>query len=202
MKKIRKILCTCVVLALLVWLGSVVADRENLSSNLIRLHVVANSDDPADQQIKLQVKDLIAGNLQTLLKDKKTAAEAKAYLQEHLDDLEELANRALQDAGSDCRATVTLSKEAFPQREYDTFSLPAGVYESLKISIGEGEGKNWWCVVFPSLCIPSGGEDFEDAAAGAGFPDSLSGALSKNEGYEVRFFLLDCLGWVQNLFFK
>jgi len=72
----------------------------------------------------------------------------------------------------------------------------------LRISIGRGEGKNWWCVVFPSLCLPSKGEDFQDTAAGAGFPDSLSGALSKDAGYEVRFFLLDCLGWMQNLFFK
>jgi hypothetical protein len=71
-----------------------------------------------------------------------------------------------------------LRKEEFPKREYDTFTLPAGVYDSLRVTIGEGTGRNWWCVVFPSLCIPAASEETKDVAAGAGFSDSLSGAIT------------------------
>ena len=87
-------------------------------------------------------------------------------------------------------------------RQYDTFALPSGVYESLRISIGEAQGKNWWCVVFPSLCMPAVGENFSDAAAGAGFDDGLTNTLQQKKGYEIRFFLLDWLGWLENLLFR
>ena len=122
------------------------------------------------------------------------------FLQQHIQDLTDTANQVLMTAGSDDRAEITLTQEAFPTRQYDTFSLPAGVYESLRIRIGEAEGKNWWCVVFPSLCFQAVGEDFTDTAVGAGFDEPLTGALSGEESYQVRFFFLDCLGWLQNFF--
>jgi stage II sporulation protein R len=108
----------------------------------------------------------------------------------------------LEEAGAEQEVHVEVKKGAFPRRSYDTFSLPAGVYESLRITLGEGEGENWWCVVFPSLCLPAAGRSFGDTAAGAGFPDSLTGALEGRCGYEVRFFVLDCLCYLENLFFK
>jgi len=86
-------------------------------------------------------------------------------------------------------------------RNYDTFRLPAGVYESLRIVIGEGEGKNWWCVVFPELCLPATAEGFESVAVGSGFSEALSGALTGETQYEIRFFLLDCFGRLENFFF-
>ena len=96
---------------------------------------------------------------------------------------------------------VTLCKEAFDTRYYDTFTLPAGIYEALRITIGEGEGHNWWCVAFPSLCLSATSEEFADKAAGAGFPDSLTGALDGEEKYEVRFFLLDALGELEKFLY-
>ena len=83
----------------------------------------------------------------------------------------------------------------------DTFTLPAGIYEALRITIGEGEGHNWWCVAFPSLCLSATSEEFADKAAGAGFPDSLTGALDGEEKYEVRFFLLDALGELEKFLY-
>ena len=97
---------------------------------------------------------------------------------------------------------VTLGKEVFDTRYYDTFTLPAGVYEALRITIGEGQGKNWWCVVFPTLCVPATSDGFEDVAAGAGFPDALTSALEGESGYELRFFLLDLLGKWQSRGYK
>ena len=104
--------------------------------------------------------------------------------------------------GFDGEAAVSLCKEAFDTRYYETFTLPAGVYEALRITIGEGNGKNWWCVVFPSLCVPATSSGFEDAAVGAGFSDTLSGAVTGEEDYEVRFYLLDTLGRLENILFE
>ena len=100
------------------------------------------------------------------------------------------------------RANVTLTAEEFPTRIYDTFTLPAGIYDSLRITIGSGEGHNWWCVVFPSLCVPAATEGVADTAASAGFSDGLSGAITGQSGYDVRLFLLDCLGKLENLFHR
>ncbi len=92
-----------------------------------------------------------------------------------------------------------MAREAFPAREYDTFALPAGCYDALRITVGEGQGQNWWCVVFPRLCLPTVSEDFEVEAVGAGFSDTLTGALTGE--YEVRFFLLELLGRLENFLF-
>jgi stage II sporulation protein R len=127
---------------------------------------------------------------------------AKVYIQTNLPELETIANNALQTGGSAKKAVVSLMEEAFPIREYDTFTLPAGVYESLRVTIGEGEGKNWWCVVFPRLCVSATSQGFEDTAVSAGFSGSLTGALKGEPKYRVRFYLLDCLGWIQNILYK
>lgn len=198
MRKILKFFTFCLAIFVLVWFGTVLADRQLLSEDIIRLHVVANSDSQEDQQLKLQVRDAIIEELQSVMKKLPSVDEAKAYVEKHIDRLQQLANNVLTAAGSSDTACVTLMQESFDTREYDTFSLPAGVYESLRVTIGEGEGRNWWCVVFPTLCT----DTFADTAAGAGFDDSLTGALEKDNGYEVRFFILDCLGKIQNFFHR
>lgn len=194
MKKLIKCAFACALLAAFVWCGTVIADRQRLNEELIRLHVVANSDSADDQELKLLVRDAIIASLRQALADVQDTEQAKEYLQENLPKLQELANKTLDTAGSVQRAVVTLCREGFPTREYDTFSLPAGLYEALRVTIGDGEGKNWWCVVFPSLCVPQTSQGFSDTAAGAGFPDALSGALTGEEPYQIRFYLLDKLG--------
>ncbi len=200
MKKIVKLGLLLLLLYTAFQAGTVLSDRQYLDENLIRLHVVANSDSDADQALKLQVRDAIVESLQAAMAQMPDADTARAYIQENLAQLQALANRTLQDAGSGDTAVVTLEKEAFSTRQYDTFTLPAGVYEALRVTIGEGEGENWWCVVFPTLCVSATSEGFADTAAGAGFSDSVTGSLSGEDGYEIRFFLLDCLGWLENLF--
>ena len=199
MKKMIKCVLVCALLTGLVWCGTVIADRERLNEELIRLHVVANSDTSEDQELKLLVRDAVITSLRQALADVQDTQQAKEYLKENLPKLQELANKALDAAGSTQRAVVTLCREGFPTRQYDTFSLPAGVYEALRITIGEGEGKNWWCVVFPSLCLPQTSQGFTDTAAGAGFPEALSGALSGEEPYQIRFYLLDKLGELEKI---
>ncbi len=202
MRKLMKRVAFCALLAALVWCGTLLADRQKLNEDLIRLHVVANSDSEADQQIKLRVRDAVTESLQSAMSDVADVEQAKAYLQENLPKIQKIANETLRSLGCAEEAVVTLCREAFDTRYYDTFTLPAGVYEALRITIGDGEGKNWWCVVFPTFCVPATSEGFADVAAGAGFPDSLNDALMGEEDYEVRFFLLDALGKLENLFWQ
>ncbi|MDD6201040.1 MAG: stage II sporulation protein R [Firmicutes bacterium] len=200
MRKILKFFGFCMLAAVLIWFGTVLADRQKLDEDLIRLHVVAASDSEDDQALKLQVRDALVRELEPVMDSLPDAEEAEAFLRENLTELEEIVNRVIREAGRSDTAHVTLEKEAFDTRRYDTFSLPAGVYESLRVTIGEGKGRNWWCVVFPSLCVPASSQGFADTAAGSGFADSLTGALSNDGGYEVRFFFLDCLGRIENFF--
>ena len=202
MKKILKRIVLCATVAALAWTWGVVADREKLNKELIRLHVVAHSDSAEDQTIKLQVRDAVIDSLSEAMADVADMDQARAYIEENLPKIQKTANDALKALGCGETAEVSLRKEVFDTRYYDTFTLPAGVYEALRITIGEGAGKNWWCVVFPTLCVPATSEGFEDVAAGAGFPDALTAALEGERGYELRFFLLDALGRMEGYFRK
>ena len=202
MFKFLKFVVTCLLICGAFCLGGIMQDRQTLSDDVIRLHVVAASDSQEDQAVKLQIRDAVVEKLNSVMEELPSAADAKAFLLEHLDEIEDTANEVLEKAGFSDRVTVTLDKEAFESRVYDTFTLPAGVYESLRIVVGEGEGKNWWCVVFPTLCVPETTDDFASAAVSSGFSDTLTATVSNEEGYEIRFFVLDCLGKLQNLFHR
>lgn len=200
MSKVINWIWLSVLLICLFCFGTVFADMQQLQSNVIRVHVIANSDDPEDQRIKLSVRDAVIDYLKDDMEFMTDAQDAKAYIYEELPQLESIVNSTLAESGSNDYAHVSLTKEAFGMREYDTFRLPSGIYDSLKIEIGNAEGKNWWCVVFPSLCLPTTTEEFMDTAVASGFDQGLVSTLSGNERYEVRFFFLDCLGKLENLF--
>ena len=200
MKKTLKIAAAAaLVFCMLLCLG-LVRDRMFLRENLIRLHVVGASDSDEDQAIKLRVKDAVVTYLSENMQGISGVEEAKAYLCTQLTALENVANEALASAGSGDRAVVTLAAEEFPVRYYDTFTLPSGVYESLRVEIGPAQGRNWWCVVFPGLCVGTTREELRDTAAGAGFSQTLTDTITDTQEYEIRFFLLDCLGALENFF--
>lgn len=200
-KLLRKVI-VCAMICGAFWLGSIYSDHQELTDNIIRLHVVGSSDSAEDQQLKLQVRDAVVELLEEAMQELPDQQQAKAFLTEKLEQIRRVAEQTISAAGFSDTVTVTLDEEVFDTREYDTFTLPAGVYESLRIVIGEGEGKNWWCVVFPSLCVPQTQEDFTDTAVGAGFDDTLTDTLRNDGSYEIRFFLLDCIGKIQNFFHK
>lgn len=202
MKKSLKRVGICMLITAFFWYATVLADRNQLNETLIRLHVVANSDSPEDQKIKLQVRDAVTASLKKELANVADVEKAKAYLQDNLPKIRQIANETLEAAGFHGEAVVSLCQEAFDTRYYDTFTLPAGIYEALRITIGAGEGQNWWCVVFPALCVPETTEAFADTAAGAGFSDSLNGTLTGAPQYELRFFLLDALGRLENMLWE
>ena len=198
MKKLVRRILFCFLLAVLVWCGTLIADRQMLREELIRLHVVASSDAREDQERKIRVRNAVMSFLRAGMADIEDVEQAKDYLLANLERLEMVANEVLRAVGCDDTAKVSLGLEAFPARSYDTFTLPSGVYQALRITIGEGQGENWWCVVFPDLCIGAATGKFADAAVGAGFPEGLGRTLSGDGGYGIRFFLLDAMGRLEN----
>ncbi len=201
MRRLIKLAGLCLVFAAVVWTGSVVVDRTALRQELIRFHVVAASDTEEDQAAKLSVRDAVIESLQQEMENITDVETAKAYLSENLPKIEAVANRTLEALGITDTAVVTLCTQKFATRVYDTFTLPAGIYDTLRITIGEGSGHNWWCVVFPNLCLPATSQGFEAVAAGAGFSETLTQSLA-GEGYELRFFLLDVLGRLENFLYQ
>lgn len=191
----------CLMLTVLVWFWACIRDRQYLNRELIRLHVVANSDSEEDQAVKLRVRDAILDRLYADMANIGDVEAAKSYLRQNLPKIQRIANQTLESVGVDAQAVVTLCKEPFDTRRYDTFTLPAGVYESLRIVIGQGQGRNWWCVAFPTLCRGATTGEFETAAQTAGLSDTLTQTLSREKPYQVRFFLLDALGSVETRFF-
>lgn len=162
------------------------AQSQRMADKIIRLHVVANSDTSADQAVKLAVRDAVlreAGRVLDGAEDPKQAVAAQ------LPALEAAANAELQRQGSEDLARVSFRRELFPTREYDTFSLPSGVYDSLRVTIGQGEGHNWWCVIFPPLCAQAAG--LSEQAVQALSDDDVRLVTESDGGYVVRFRLLE-----------
>ena len=201
MRKLLKRVTICLLVVVLTFTGMLLVDRKTLRDSLIRFHVIANSDGKRDQEVKLLVRDAVIQSIQEDLSNVADVEQAKTYLRENLPKIENIANTVLEAAGFEEKAVVSLCKEAFSAREYDTFTLPSGVYEALRIVIGDGEGHNWWCVTFPSLCIPATSQGFQETAAQAGLSDNLTKTLKNDRENELRFFALDILGKLENAFF-
>ena len=167
------------------------AQQQRISEKIIRLHVVANSDSSADQAIKLHVRDAVLAAARQALQG---AGDPQQAIAQALPQLEAAANAALAAQGSRDTASVSFRRELFPTRDYDTFSLPSGVYRSLRVTIGAGGGHNWWCVIFPSLCVPATADGFVQAAEAGGFTRAEIGLMTQaDEGYVLKFRSLELL---------
>ena len=163
-------------------------EQQALADKLIRLHVVANSDSPADQAVKLKVRDAVLEEAARWYGDAATMEEANFALCTHLESITQAANKALLENGSPHTARAQVTDLYFPTRDYEGFSLPAGTYRSLQVTIGAGEGKNWWCVVFPALCLPAA-QDREDVLAL--LPQQEQDIVSHPAEYQVEFKLVE-----------
>lgn len=161
------------------------AAQAQLAEKVIRLHVLANSDTEADQTLKLQVRDKVLAQTSQLLAGQESAEGAEAILRENLEPLAQTAAQEIAAQGYDYSVTVSLEKTWFPTRRYEDVALPAGNYRALRVVIGAGEGHNWWCVVFPSLCLPAVSER---AVQTVGLTHQEYALISEEtQGYEIRF---------------
>ncbi len=126
---------------------------KDVSSCVIRFHVKANSNTAYDQNLKLAVRDEIIAHISPLLKNSKNLSESYSILEENLSQIENISNNVLKKYNTNYHAKATLSEKKFPTKSYSNITLPAGKYDSLCIDLGEAAGENWWCVMFPPLCL-------------------------------------------------
>lgn len=124
-----------------------------LSDNVLRLHVIANSNEEIDQNLKLKVRDEILKSADEIFIDNTDITVAKKNIKNNLDKIEKIAQKTVVDNGYNYKVKVSFGQSDFPTKVYGNITLPAGSYEALKVEIGEAEGKNWWCVMFPPLCF-------------------------------------------------
>ena len=160
--------------------------QQTISSALVRLHVIADSDAAEEQEIKLEVRDAVLAYLTPVLEEAESQQQARQIIRDNLEGIAQAAGSAARGR----QVSVTLSRESYPTREYEGFTLPAGRYEYLRVILGQGQGKNWWCVVFPPLCLSAAeSEKVQDVLNG----EDLS-IVTEEEGYVLRFRLVELWG--------
>ena len=164
--------------------------QQEISARIIRLHVLAHSDDEIHQALKYQVRDEVRTLVEPLVAEASNREAAEAAIIAHLDEIQSIAEQTISATGIPLPVHTALTRESSPTRAYETFTLPAGLYTALRIEIGEAAGQNWWCVVFPPLCL--------DAAVSTGTLDDLGFddvevALLTGEGsgIAIRFWTLE-----------
>ena len=189
------------ILALLIGLGAVylpVHGEQDVYDAVIRLHVLANSDSDEDQSLKLQVRDAMLTRATEALDGCADRDEAARRLTDIIPSLTATAEETLRQANCDDSVRVTLSKEQYPTRNYQSFCFPAGEYLSLRVMIGEAEGQNFWCVLFPPLCMTAATvskETAEEEFIAVGLTPNQYGIITEtqNTKYKLRFKLLETL---------
>ena len=187
-------LCASVLIATVLLNFLPVHGEENIYENTVRLHVIAASDSEEDQSLKLRVRDSILELVTSELEgvsDNETACKVISYMTE---EIEHCAENTLDDAGHPSDVTVSFDLEEYPVRHYDEFTLPSGVYKSLKVTIDKGEGRNWWCILFPSVCVKDASKAESDYIE-AGFTPDQYKMIENSSGkkYKVRFKVLEIL---------
>lgn len=191
-------LCFTLFLAVMV-IGLLPVHGESaIYDNVIRLHVIANSDSAADQELKLCVRDALLSEVSALVADCESFEEAERALskKENLERLQRVAEETVAAAGYGYEVSISLGREKYPRKNYEALCFPSGKYTSLRVEIGSAVGKNWWCVLFPQLCLDAAsGTSNEDRFIEAGFtPEQYKIVTETDEPrYEVKFKILEII---------
>lgn len=155
---------------------------DSLRGGVLRLHIRANSDSAEDQAVKIAVRDALLEETDEIFLNSSDLSSAEKSAQENTGRLTAAANRVLAEKGFEYTASVEIGDAYFENRDYDGFTLPAGTYRSLIVRLGNGGGKNWWCVVFPAVCVPAA-----EARLSDGVPQSACDIAEQPQKYVMRF---------------
>lgn len=188
MKMLFKSSCVAFVLAAIFSLLPFQAACADISNEVFRLHIIANSDSAFDQSVKLKVRDRILAYTEALYRQAQSRDEAEQATAAHLQELADLAAAQLRESGTPCRVRAEIVRMHFDTRHYESYTLPAGMYDALRITLGNGKGHNWWCVMFPSLCINTGTEGDRKTRETFGEKEYN---IVKNEKQEYKFFVVE-----------
>lgn len=159
MKNVFKSLCFAFIISILFCLVPFEVECREISDKVFRIHILANSDSEEDQNLKLKVRDAVLKISEELFCDVSEKEQAKELAQENLDLLIKTAQQTVYEQGYDYPVTASIKNMYFSTRYYGDVTMPSGVYDALQIRIGEAEGKNWWCVMYPSLCLSVADEE-------------------------------------------
>ena len=197
----KRILTLSIVAALLLLVVGLlpVHGETEIYDKVVRLHVLANSDSEEDQAVKLAVRDAVLNITVPLLQNCDTKEEAVAHLEANRSVLLQAAQDVLHEQGFDDTVTIEMGLEEYPTRTYDSLCFPAGEYISMRISLGKGEGQNWWCCLFPPLCLEAATvseKAAEDACVSVGFTPTQYKIITESDKpvYRARFKILEFFG--------
>lgn len=183
-KKIKISITIGIVVAILFSICSFAKTSEEIRSDVLRLHVIANSDTSVDQNLKLRLRDYILQEGKDIFNGSVNVENAVEKIEPVLPELEKSAKAFVNQAGFDYDVKISLSNEYFTTRTYETVTLPAGKYLALRVVIGSGEGHNWWCVMFPPMCVPAA--DKKDEIENV-FSEKEIKLVESKPKYEPRF---------------
>jgi len=183
-KKIKISVTVGIVVAILFSICSFAKTSEEIRSDVLRLHVIANSDTSVDQNLKLRLRDYILQEGKDIFNGSVNVENAVEKIEPALPELEKSAKTFVNQAGFDYDVKISLSNEYFTTRTYETVTLPAGKYLALRVVIGSGEGHNWWCVMFPPMCVPAA--DKKDEIENV-FSEKEIKLVESKPKYEPRF---------------
>lgn len=162
---------------------------DNIREKMLRMHVIANSDSEADQDLKLKVRDAVLKEGKEIFDGSVTADEAEERILPHIEQLRQTALEVIKDEGYNYDVQITVQKEYFATRTYEnSVTLPAGYYTAVKVIIGEGAGQNWWCVMFPPMCLPAADAECEISDV---LTDEETDIVKNVDKYEFKFKIVE-----------
>jgi len=163
-------------------------------SDVLRLHVVADSDTEQAQRLKLLVRDALLETGKRVFDGSVTANDAVAHITPQIEQMEQTAQAVLRENGCDDKVKITVQKEFFNTRAYEHFTMPAGVYTAVRVNIGQAKGHNWWCVMFPPLCLPAVSREEAEGY----FTKSEKRVITASPQYEPRFKIVEVVEKIKN----
>jgi len=187
-------LCFSVLIATVILNFLPIHGEEAVYEDTVRLHVIANSNSREDQEVKLKVRDSVLECVSKQMESVTDQKSAVALLDEMKDEIKNCADEALKNEGYNEEVNIIFGDERYPIRYYDGFTLPSGKYKSLRVEIGSANGENWWCILFPSVCISNAVSAKEDYTMAGFTPDQYKIIENKSgKKYKVRFKILEIL---------
>ncbi len=196
----RIILSILISVAVFLVMNQVIPTKEEceIYDSTVRLHVLANSDSESDQELKLKVRDALLEEITTY--EAKSKEEALYQMEQNKDELIEIARKTIRQNNENYDVTIEIGAEEYPTRYYEDFALPAGNYTSVRVLIGEGEGQNWWCVLYPPLCTSAALEYNDESYIEVGLTKDQYSLITGDSGrYKIKFKLLElaeeAFGW-------
>lgn len=199
MKKITRYIIAGVAAAMLlttgIWYGRQYQLQRQLAEKVLRFHVLANSDTVEDQNLKLAVRDAIGGFMQEKMQNLESKAECENMVAKEIPQIEQLAEQVVEEAGFSYEVHAELAECEFPVKSYGDYTFPEGTYDALKVTIGEGGGQNWWCVMYPNMCFENSMYEVVDEksenALRAVLDEAEYQAVLNSGDYEVRFWFFE-----------